>query len=58
MTDERPRSPAPLEDASDPPTSMVQSPTTEEEAATQEAGGEVVARERDGELDIEGPNSA
>jgi hypothetical protein len=39
-------------------TSSMAGPASEEEAATEEAGGEVVDREPDGSRDIEGPNSA
>ena len=39
-------------------TSTMQPATTPEEAATADAGGEIVDQEPDGGLDIEGPNSA
>ena len=39
-------------------TSTMQPPTTGEEAAVADAGGEIVDLEPDGGLDIEGPNSA
>ena len=39
-------------------TSALGSAPTEEEFATEEAGGDVVGRKQDGSPDIEGPNSA
>ena len=39
-------------------TSTMQPATTDEEAATAIAGGEIVDQEPDGGLDTEGPNSA
>ena len=38
-------------------TSTSRAATTDEEAATQDAGGEVIDRQADGAPDIEGPNS-
>jgi len=39
-------------------TSTMQSVPTEEQSATEAAGGDIVGREPNGDLDIEGPNSA
>ena len=39
-------------------TSSLRPGSSAEEAATRDAGGDVVDREPDGSLDIEGPNSA
>ena len=46
-----------IEHAEQARTSTSRAATTEEEAAIQDAGGEVIDRHADGALDIEGPNS-